>query len=184
MKSESEHDNRPTVTIKILSFLPSIFMAELHMLLMPSYLPFSHECLINQFWPLTVSHFTYTRPWEADVPVCCYFILKDRASTIRLLIFSSQTFLLVAWFWALIGLTPVGITFFVEVLERAPMSLKGTTMYSNIHINSAVRFLRSIAYALLMLNRRTTLVTLGTLIRLFGLFAILFILQEPAQLLE
>ena len=41
-------------------------------------------------------------------------------------------------------------------------------MYSNIHIKSAVRFLRSIAYALLMLNRRTTLVTLGTLIRLFG----------------
>jgi Na+-driven multidrug efflux pump len=38
-------------------------------------------------------------------------------------------------------------------------------------------FFRSLAYALLMLNRRTTLVTLGTLIRLIGLFGVLVVLQ-------
>ena len=104
--------------------------------------------------------------------------LKDRASTIRLLIFSSQTFLLVAWFWALIGLTPVGITFFVEVFGTSTDVAKEAQLC--ILISTLIVpcvFFRSIAYALLMLNRRTTLVTLGTLIRLFGLFAILFVLQ-------
>ena len=65
----------------------------------------------------------------------CQFVaisfIKDRASTLRLFIFSTQTFLLVAWFWALIGLTPVGITFFVKVFgfrQKSPQStLWGTT---------------------------------------------------------
>ena len=112
----------------------------------------------------------------------CQFVaisfIKDRASTLRLLIFSSQTFLLVAWFWALIGLTPIGITFFVEVFGTSIDVAKEAQLC--ILISTLIVpcvFFRSIAYALLMLNRRTTLVTLGTLIRLFGLFVILFVLQ-------
>ena len=185
MKSESEHDNqRPTVTIKesYRFFTPLIFMAELHMLshaIISAFLARmpNSEPILAAYSIAFYLHATLGSPVWACQFVAISF-LKDRASTIRLLIFSSQTFLLVAWFWALIGLTPVGITFFVEVFGTSTDVAKEAQLC--ILISTLIVpcvFFRSIAYALLMLNRRTTLVTLGTLIRLFGLFAILFILQ-------
>ena len=185
MKSESEHDNqRPTVTIKesYRFFTPLIFMAELHMLshaIISAFLARmpNSEPILAAYSIAFYLHATLGSPVWACQFVAISF-LKDRASTIRLLIFSSQTFLLVAWFWALIGLTPVGITFFVEVFGTSTDVAKEAQLC--ILISTLIVpcvFFRSIAYALLMLNRRTTLVTLGTLIRLLGLFAILFILQ-------
>ena len=185
MKSESEHDNqRPTVTIKesYRFFTPLIFMAELHMLshaIISAFLARmpNPEPILAAYSIAFYLHATLGSPVWACQFVAISF-LKDRASTIRLLIFSSQTFLLVAWFWALIGLTPVGITFFVEVFGTSTDVAKEAQLC--ILISTLIVpcvFFRSIAYALLMLNRRTTLVTLGTLIRLFGLFAILFVLQ-------
>ena len=185
MKSESEHGNqRPTVTIKesYRFFTPLIFMAELHMLshaIISAFLARmpNSEPILAAYSIAFYLHATLGSPVWACQFVAISF-LKDRASTIRLLIFSSQTFLLVAWFWALIGLTPVGITFFVEVFGTSTDVAKEAQLC--ILISTLIVpcvFFRSIAYALLMLNRRTTLVTLGTLIRLFGLFAILFILQ-------
>ena len=188
MKSESEHDNqRPTVTIKesYRFFTPLIFMAELHMLshaIISAFLARmpNSEPILAAYSIAFYLHATLGSPVWACQFVAISF-LKDRASTIRLLIFSSQTFLLVAWFWALIGLTPVGITFFVEVFGTSTDVAKEAQLC--ILISTLIVpcvFFRSIAYALLMLNRRTTLVTLGTLIRLFGLFAILFVLQGQA----
>ena len=185
MTSESEHENqRPTVTIKesYRFFTPLIFMAELHMLshaIISAFLARmpNPEPILAAYSIAFYLHATLGSPVWACQFVAISF-LKDRASTIRLLIFSSQTFLLVAWFWALIGLTPVGITFFVEVFGTSTDVAKEAQLC--ILISTLIVpcvFFRSIAYALLMLNRRTTLVTLGTLIRLFGLFAILFILQ-------
>ena len=185
MTSESEHENqRPTVTIKesYRFFTPLIFMAELHMLshaIISAFLARmpNPEPILAAYSIAFYLHATLGSPVWACQFVAISF-LKDRASTIRLLIFSSQTFLLVAWFWALIGLTPVGITFFVEVFGTSTDVAKEAQLC--ILISTLIVpcvFFRSIAYALLMLNRRTTLVTLGTLIRLFGLFAILFVLQ-------
>ena len=185
MKSESEHDNqRPTVTIKesYRFFTPLIFMAELHMLshaIISAFLARmpNSEPILAAYSIAFYLHATLGSPVWACQFVAISF-LKDRASTIRLLIFSSQTFLLVAWFWALIGLTPLGITFFVEIFGTSINVAKEAQLC--ILISTLIVpcvFFRSIAYALLMLNRRTTLVTLGTLIRLFGLFAILFVLQ-------
>ena len=185
MTSESQHDNqRPTVTIKesYRFFTPLIFMAELHMLshaIISAFLARmpNSEPILAAYSIAFYLHATLGSPVWACQFVAISF-LKDRASTIRLLIFSSQTFLLVAWFWALIGLTPVGITFFVEVFGTSTDVAKEAQLC--ILISTLIVpcvFFRSIAYALLMLNRRTTLVTLGTLIRLFGLFAILFVLQ-------
>ena len=185
MTSESEHENqRPTVTIKesYRFFTPLIFMAELHMLshaIISAFLARmpNSEPILAAYSIAFYLHATLGSPVWACQFVAISF-LKDRASTIRLLIFSSQTFLLVAWFWALIGLTPVGITFFVEVFGTSTDVAKEAQLC--ILISTLIVpcvFFRSIAYALLMLNRRTTLVTLGTLIRLFGLFAILFVLQ-------
>ena len=122
-------------------------------------------------------HATLGSPvWACQFVAISY--IKDRASVIRLLIFSSQTFLLVGWFWALIALTPLGIIFFVKAFgasEAVAKEAQVCILISTLIVPCV--FFRSLAYALLMLNRRTTLVTLGTVIRLIGLFAILAILQ-------
>ena len=185
MASEKEHSSqRPTVTIKesYRFFTPLIFMAELHMLshaIISAFLARmpNPEPILAAYSIAFYLHATLGSPVWACQFVAISFI-KDRASTLRLLIFSSQTFLLVAWFWALIGLTPVGIAFFVEIFGTSIDVAKEAQLC--ILISTLIVpcvFFRSIAYALLMLNRRTTLVTLGTLIRLFGLFGILFVLQ-------
>ena len=112
----------------------------------------------------------------------CQFVaisfIRDRASVIRLFIFSIQTFLLVGWLWALIALTPLGLSFFIlafGVSEAVAKEAQLCVLISTLIVPCV--FFRSLSYALLMLNRRTTLVTLGTMIRLLGLFAILTGLQ-------
>ena len=122
-------------------------------------------------------HATLGSPiWACQFVAISY--IRDRASIIRLLIFSTQTFFLVGWFWLIVALTPAGIIFFgavfgasAAVAENAQLCMIVSTL-----IVPCV-FFRSLAYALLMLNRRTTLVTLGTFIRLIGLFGILAVLQ-------
>ena len=72
-------------------------MAEYICCLMPLYAFLARMPNSEPILAAAVSHFT-TRPWEArvGVPVVAISFLKDRAST-RLLIFSSQTFLLVVF---------------------------------------------------------------------------------------
>ena len=112
----------------------------------------------------------------------CQFVaisfIRNRASVIRLFFFSTQTFLLVGWLWALIALTPLGLSFFIQafgVSEAVAKEAQLCVLISTLIVPCV--FFRSLAYALLMLNRRTTLVTLGTMIRLIGLFVILIGLQ-------
>jgi O-antigen/teichoic acid export membrane protein len=122
-------------------------------------------------------HATLGSPvWACQFVAISY--IRDRASVIRLFIFSAQTFVLVGWFWALIALTPAGITFFCVVFGASEAVAKEAQicMIISTLIVPCV-FFRSLAYALLMLNRRTTLVTLGTVVRLIGLFGILALLQ-------
>ena len=122
-------------------------------------------------------HATLGSPiWACQFVAISY--IKDRASVIRLLIFSAQTFVLVGWFWAIVALTPLGITFFGVVFgasEAVAREAQICMIVSTLIVPCV--FFRSLGYALLMLNRRTTLVTLGTLIRLIGLFGILAVLQ-------
>ena len=123
-------------------------------------------------------HATLGSPvWACQFVAISY--IRDRASMIRLFIFSAQTFVLVGWFWALVALTPVGIAFFGVVFGASEAVAKEaqTCMIVSTLIVPCV-FFRSLAYALLMLNRRTTLVTLGTLIRLIGLFGVLAVMQD------
>ncbi|MBH67714.1 MAG: hypothetical protein CMM58_05115 [Rhodospirillaceae bacterium] len=122
-------------------------------------------------------HATLGSPvWACQFVAISY--IRDRASVIRLFIFSAQTFLLVGWFWGLIALTPLGVTFFITAFGTSVAVAKEAQVC--ILISTLIVpcvFFRSLAYALLMLNRRTTLVTLGTVIRLIGLFGILAVLQ-------
>ena len=181
-------DNRahdfPTVTIResYRFFAPLILMAELHMLSHAVISAFlarmpDPEPILAAYSIAFYLHATLGSPiWACQFVAISY--IKDRASVIRLFIFSAQTFVLVGWFWALVALTPVGIAFFGVVFGASEAVAKEaqTCMIVSTLIVPCV-FFRSLAYALLMLNRRTALVTLGTLIRLIGLFGVLAVLQ-------
>ena len=167
-------------------FAPLIFMAELHMLSHAVISAFlarmpDPEPILAAYSMAFYLHATLGSPvWACQFVAISY--LKDRASAIRLLIFSVQTFALVGWFWGLIALTPLGITFFGVVFgasEAVAVEAQKCMIISTLIVPCV--FFRSIAYALLMLRRRTTLVTLGTLIRLIGLFGILAALQDRAS---
>lgn len=174
----------PTVTIResYRFFAPLIFMAELHMLSHAVISAFlarmpDPEPILAAYSMAFYLHATLGSPiWACQFVAISY--IKDRASVIRLLIFSAQTFVLVGWFWAIVALTPLGITFFGVVFgasEAVAREAQICMIVSTLIVPCV--FFRSLGYALLMLNRRTTLVTLGTLIRLIGLFGILAVLQ-------
>lgn len=178
----------PTVTLResYRFFAPLIFMAELHMLSHAVISAFlarmpDPEPILAAYSMAFYLHATLGSPvWACQFVAISY--IKDRASVLRLLIFSTQTFVLVGWFWALVALTPFGISFFGMVFGASEVVAKEAQkcMIVSTLIVPCV-FFRSIAYALLMLRRRTTLVTLGTLIRLIGLFGILAALQGRAS---
>ncbi|MDC1172540.1 hypothetical protein OAU04_06190 [Alphaproteobacteria bacterium] len=181
-------DSHPTVTIggSYRFFTPLIFMAELHMLshaIISGFLARmpDPEPILAAYSIAFYLHATLGSPvWACQFVAIAY--IRDRASVLRLFIFSTQTFLLVGWFWALIALTPFGITFFVSTFGASETVAKEAQIciLVSTFIVPCV-FFRSLAYALLMLNRRTTLVTLGTVIRLIGLIGILTILQDDTS---
>ena len=159
-------------------FLPLIFMAELHMLShavisaflarMPDPAP-----ILAAYSMAFYLHATLGSPvWAVQFVAISY--IRDKASMRKLLIFSAQTFALVGWLWALIALTPFGIGFF-EILfgasEAVAREAQRCILVSTLIVPFV--FFRSLAYALLMINRRTMMVTLGTFIRLASLALIL-----------
>lgn len=186
--AENDASTEATVSIRdsYRFFFPLIFMAELHML--------SHAIIASRLArmdnpePILAAysiafyfHATLGSPiWACQFVALSY--LKDRASAWRLLIFSTQTFALVGWFWALIALTPFGVTVFGALFGASPEVAREAQicMLISTLIVPCV-FFRSIAYALLMLRRRTGLVTLGTFIRLIGLGVILVGLESYAE---
>ena len=177
-------DGSPTVTIRgsYRFFTPLIFMAELHMLSHAVISAFlarmpDPEPILAAYSIAFYLHATLGSPvWACQFVAISY--IRDRASVMRLFIFSAQTFVLVGWFWAFIALTPAGIAFFCTVFGVSEVVAKEAQICMIIStIIVPCVFFRSLAYALLMLNRRTTLVTLGTLVRLIGLFGILALLQ-------
>ena len=183
-KTDDTANVRPTVTIREAYgfFVPLIFMAELHMLSHAVISAFlarmpDPEPILAAYSMAFYLHATLGSPiWACQFVAISY--IRDRASVIRLLIFSTQTFFLVGWFWLLVAVTPAGIIFFGAVFGASEAVAKDAQlcMIVSTLIVPCV-FFRSLAYALLMLNRRTPLVTLGTFIRLIGLFGILAALQ-------
>lgn len=164
-------------------FLPLIFMAELHMLSHGVITAFlarmpDPEPILAAYSLAFYLHSTLGSPvWACQFVAISY--IRDKASMRRLLIFSAQAFAVFGWFWALIALTPLGITFFhsvfgasAEVAREAQLCMIVSTLIVPFAL------FRSLSYALLMIRRRTLLVTLGTIIRLVGLAGILAILTR------
>jgi O-antigen/teichoic acid export membrane protein len=159
-------------------FTPLIFMAELHMLSHAVISAFlarmpDPEPILAAYSMAFYLHATLGSPvWAVQFVAISY--IRDKASMRKLLIFSTQTFALIGWLWALIALTPFGISFF-EVLfgasEAVAREAQRCILVSTLIVPFV--FFRSLAYSLLMINRRTELVTLGTFIRLIALALIL-----------
>jgi O-antigen/teichoic acid export membrane protein len=166
--------------------MPLIFMAELHMLSHAVIAAFlarmvDPEPILAAYSIAFYLHATLGSPvWACQFVALSY--IRDKASVRRLLLFSVQTFLLVGWFWLLIALTPFGAAFFRTLFgaSQAVAEVAQRCMLVSTLIVPFV-FFRSLAYALLMINRRTMLVTLGTIIRLIGLAGILAIASEFAD---
>ena len=181
--SQSERGAQSRVTLReaYKFFLPLIFMAELHMLSHAVISAFlarmpDPEPILAAYSMAFYLHATLGSPvWACQFVALSY--IRDKASMRRLLIFSIQTFAVVGWFWALIALTPVGPAFFKSVFGASPDVAREAQLCMLVStLIVPFVFFRSLSYALLMIRRRTVLVTLGTLIRLIGLAGILAIL--------
>jgi O-antigen/teichoic acid export membrane protein len=167
-------------------FMPLIFMAELHMLSHAVISAFlarmqNPEPILAAYSIAFYLHATLGSPvWACQFVAISY--IRDKVSMRRLLIFSMQAFAIVGWFWLLIALTPVGTGFFTSVFgasEAVAREAQRCMLISTLIVPFV--FFRSLSYALLMVRRRTMLVTLGTIIRLVGLAGILALLTRTTD---
>ncbi|MFT5174150.1 MAG: O-antigen/teichoic acid export membrane protein [Gammaproteobacteria bacterium] len=164
-------------------FMPLIFMAELHMLSHAVITAFlarmpDPEPTLAAYSMAFYLHATLGSPvWAVQFVAISY--IRDKASMRKLLIFSAQTFALVGWLWALISVTPFGLTFFKVVFgasDAVAIDAQRCILVSTLIVPFV--FFRSLSYALLMIHRRTVFVTLGTFIRLLSLAVILYVLTR------
>ena len=113
--------------------------------------------------------------WAMQIIVLSF--IKDRASVHQLARFGLLLFAIIAAAQLALGLTPLGDWFFgnlfgtrSEVTQQAKLCMVVSVAVLPISI------LRSLSYGLMMINRRTILVTLGTVVRMGGLAVILALL--------
>ncbi|MCP5155264.1 MAG: hypothetical protein H6983_13930 [Ectothiorhodospiraceae bacterium] len=172
---------RTTLGTAFRFFLPLMFMAELMMISHAVITAFlarmpDPEPVIAAYSISFHFHATLGSPVWACQIVAISFI-RDRASMRHLLRFSLQVAASITWFWFLVGLTPLGDWFFTTLFGASPevaAAAKVCMLVAFLIIPCAI--FRSLAYALMMVKRRTMLVTYGTLIRLACLFGILAVL--------
>lgn len=107
---------------------------------------------------------------------------KDRASVKRLGAFSILVAASIVWIWAIVALTPVGNWFFEDLYGASAAvaaAAKLCTLVAFLMIPLGIA--RSIAYALIMLARRTLLITFGSVLRLVALVGILWALSARIE---
>ena len=118
--------------------------------------------------------------WACQIVALAF--IRDRVSMRVLLVFSVQAGALVAWVWILVGATPVGDWFFATLFgasEPVVRAAKLCTLLSFVMVPLVM--VRSLAYGLMMVMRRTMLVTYGSLIRVAVLFVLLSMLTSRYQ---
>lgn len=115
--------------------------------------------------------------WALQIIVLSY--IRDRASVHKLARFGVILILLVSAAQLVLGLTPVGDWFFEDLFGTSPAvatEAKLCMVVSILVLPASI--LRSLSYGLMMINRRTLLVTMGTVVRMLGLAAILALLTR------
>jgi len=96
--------------------------------------------------------------------------------------FSFQAAGCVAWIWILIGATPAGDWFFITLFgasEAVARTAKYCTLLAFLMVPCVL--VRSLAYGLMMVGRRTILVTYGSIVRVVVLFVLLVTLTQQYE---
>jgi O-antigen/teichoic acid export membrane protein len=162
-------------------FLPLIFMAEL-MMISHSVI---HAFLARMEDPkqtlaaYSIAFYFHTvvgsPVWTSQF--VCISYMRDKIMVRRLMLFYLQVTAMVAWLWILVGATPFGHWFFMRAFGASARvaSEAQTALLLLVGISIPV-IVRSLGYALFMVNRRTILVTAGTAVRLASLAGLLVVL--------
>lgn len=164
-------------------FIPLMLMAELMMISHAVIAAFlarmsAPEPILAAYSISFVVHATLGSPvWACQIVFLSF--IRDQAAVRRLAVFGFQTVASIAWLWLLLSLTPFGDVFFMDlfgVSQSVATEAKICLLIGLLIPPTSV--LRSIAYAMLMTERRTIWVTLGTVIRLVGLAGLLAVLSN------
>jgi Na+-driven multidrug efflux pump len=118
--------------------------------------------------------------WACQIVALSF--IRDRASLRTLLMFSFQAAGCVAWIWILIGATPAGDWFFITLFgasEAVARTAKYCTLLAFLMVPCVL--VRSLAYGLMMVGRRTVLVTYGSIVRVVVLFVLLVTLTQQYE---
>ena len=159
-------------------FLPLMLMAELMMISHAVISAFlarmaDPEPILAAYSIAFYFHATLGSPvWACQFVAVSY--IRDRASMHRLLLFSLQVAAGVSLVMLAVGLTPAGDWLFRTLFGAGPdvaRAARHCTLVFNFVVAFAV--VRSLVYGLFMVERKTIFVTLGTVVRLVGLAAIL-----------
>lgn len=159
-------------------FLPLMLMAELMMISHAVISAFlarmsDPEPILAAYSIAFYFHATLGSPvWACQFVAVSY--IRDRASMRRLLFFSVQVAVGVIAVFSAVGLTPFGDWLYAGLFGAGPevvRAAKNCTLIFSLVVCFAV--VRSLIYGLFMVERKTLFVTLGTVVRLVGLAAVL-----------
>ena len=172
------HRRRTSLGEAFRFFLPLMLMAELMMISHAVISAFlarmaDPEPILAAYSIAFYFHATLGSPvWACQFVAVSY--IRDRASMRRLLLFSLQVGAGVSLIMLVVGLTPAGDWLFRTLFGAGPevaRAARRCTLVFNFVVAFAV--VRSLVYGLFMVERKTIFVTLGTVVRLLGLAAIL-----------
>lgn len=167
-------------------FIPLMLMAELMMIshaVVTAFLARMPEpqAVLAAYSVSFYTHAVLGSPvWALQIIVLSY--IRDRTSMHRLARFGFLLAAVVALAQFALGFTPLGDLFFGGLFGTSPevtAAAKLCMTVSVLVLPAAV--LRALCYGLVMVNRKTILVTLGTVVRLAGLAAILALLTPRYQ---
>ena len=164
-------------------FLPLMLMAELMMISQAVIAAFlarmpDPESTLAAFSISFYFHATLGSPvWACQFVAVSY--IRDRASMRRLFLFSLQVAGAIFAIQLLVGLTPAGHWLFRTLYGAGP-EVADTAQRCVAIFAFTILFavVRSLAYGLFMVERKTLFVTLGTLVRLAGLAVVLVTLSR------
>jgi progressive ankylosis protein len=164
-------------------FIPLMLMAELMM--------FSHaviaaflarmdnpEQVLAAYSVAFYFHATLGAPvWACQIVYLSF--IKDQASIWRLAKFGYQTVAAVMWIWLIVALTPLGDWFFGDFFGLSPAVATEAKICLLIGaLVPPITVWRSLSYGLLMVQKKTVYVTIGTVLRLAGLAGLLMVLTD------
>jgi hypothetical protein len=181
-------DRRPPITLRdtYRFFVPLMLMAELMMISHAVITAFlarmpDAQSTLAAYSVAFYFHAVVGSPvWALQIIVLSF--LRDRASVHRLALFGVVLMLAVGSFQLMVGLTPIGDWIFQELYgTSADVSRQAKLCMSVSVMVFPFAIVRSLSYGLMMLNRKTLFVTLGTVVRMLALALLLSLLSSRYQ---